>query len=113
VAGLAGGSIVFLFLTRVLLAGQRYLEPTEFRMEGSVARVSVQIRADGVGEIVYSRDGTLRSEGARSATGEAIALGTEVVSSGTSMGLPTSSHGRRMLPVAKYRAPEKAHWFEG
>jgi hypothetical protein len=78
-AGLIGGSIVFFFLVRVLLAGQRFLDPSDFRLEGSVARVSQSIRADGIGEIVYSRDGTRRSEGARSATGEAIPSGTEVV----------------------------------
>lgn len=78
-AGLIGGAIVFFFLVRVLLAGQRFLDPSDFRLEGSVARVSQSIRADGIGEIVYARDGTRRSEGARSASGEAIPSGTEVV----------------------------------
>lgn len=78
-AGLAGGAVVFVFLVKVLLAGQRFLTPEDFRLEGSLAQVTRSIRADGIGEIVYSRDGTRRSEGARSATGEAIAAGTEVV----------------------------------
>lgn len=78
-AGLAGGAVVFMFLVKVLLAGQRFLNPEDFRLEGSLAQVTRSIRADGIGEIVYSRDGTRRSEGARSATGEAIAAGTEVV----------------------------------
>lgn len=79
VIGVAGGAVVFLFLVKVLLASQRFMDPASSRMEGTVARVSMAIRADGTGEIVFSRDGARRSEGARSATGAPIAAGTEVV----------------------------------
>ena len=79
VIGVAGGAVVFLFLVKVLLASQRFMDPASSRMEGTVARVSMAIRADGTGEIVFSRDGTRRSEGARSSTGAPIAAGTEVV----------------------------------
>lgn len=79
VIGVAGGAVVFLFLVKVLLKGQRFMDPASSRMEGTVARVSMAIRGDGTGEIVFSRDGTRRSEGARSATGAPIAAGTEVV----------------------------------
>ena len=79
VIGVAGGAVVFLFLVKVLLKSQRFMDPASSRMEGTVARVSMAIRGDGTGEIVFSRDGTRRSEGARSATGAPIAAGTEVV----------------------------------
>lgn len=79
VIGVGGGAVVFVFLVKVLLASQRFMDPAATRMEGTVARVSMAIRADGTGEIVFSRNGSRRSEGARSATGEAIASGTEVV----------------------------------
>ena len=79
VIGVAGGAVVFLFLVKVLLASQRFMDPASSRMEGTVARVSMAIRADGTGEIVFSRDGARRSEGARSATGAPIEAGTEVV----------------------------------
>jgi hypothetical protein len=79
VIGIGGGAVVFIFLVKVLLASQRFMDPAATRMEGTVARVSMAIRADGTGEIVFSRNGSRRSEGARSATGEAIASGTEVV----------------------------------
>jgi hypothetical protein len=78
-AGLIGGGVVFYFLVRVLHAGQRFLDPADFRMEGTVAHVSRTIRADGIGEIIYSRDGTRRSEGARSVSGGEIPEGAEVV----------------------------------
>lgn len=77
--GVAGGGVVFLFLVKVLLANQRFMDPESSKLEGTVARVTMAIRADGTGEIVFSRDGTRRSEGARSATGQPIASGTEVV----------------------------------
>jgi hypothetical protein len=79
VIGVAGGAAVFLFLVKVLLKSQRFMDPASSRIEGTVARVSMAIRADGTGEIVFSRDGTRRSEGARSATGAPIDAGTEVV----------------------------------
>jgi hypothetical protein len=79
VVGIAGGSVVFWFLIKVLIAGQRFMDPSASRMEGTVARVSIAIRADTTGEIMFSRDGTRRSEGARSATGKPIDEGTEVV----------------------------------
>ena len=77
--GLAGGAVIFLFLARVLVAGQRFVSPEGSRLDGTVATVSLAIRPGGTGEIIFSRDGARRSEGARSATGEAIPVGTEVV----------------------------------
>ena len=77
--GVAGGGVVFFFLVKVLLASQRFMDSSSSRMEGTVARVTMAIRADGTGEIVFSRDGTRRSEGARSSTGQPIEAGTEVV----------------------------------
>ena len=79
IIGVAGGAVVFLFLVKVLIASQRFMDPASSRMEGTVARVSMAIRADGTGEIIFSRDGARRSEGARSANGVPIAAGTEVV----------------------------------
>jgi len=48
-------------------------------MEGTVAHVTIPIQNGHVGEIVFSREGVRRSEGARSATGAPIERGTEVV----------------------------------
>lgn len=77
--GLAGGAVIFLFLARVLVAGQRFVSPDSSRLDGTVATVSLAIRPAGTGEIIFSRDGARRSEGARSATGDAIPVGAEVV----------------------------------
>ncbi len=78
-AGLVGGAIIFYFLVRVLLPGQRILDPADYRMEGTVAQVTVPIKPGVVGEIVYCKGGSRRSDGARSVDGSAIERGTEVV----------------------------------
>jgi membrane protein implicated in regulation of membrane protease activity len=79
VAGVAGGAVVFWFLVKVLIAGQTFMDPDNSRMEGTLGRVTRAISETGIGEIVYSRDGSRHSEGARSATGLPIPVGTEVV----------------------------------
>jgi hypothetical protein len=79
VAGLAGGAVVFWFLVKVLLAGQRFMDPASSQMEGIVGSVTYTIGPTGTGEIAFSRDGSRHSAGARSATGLAIPIGTEVV----------------------------------
>jgi hypothetical protein len=78
--GLIGGAIVFFFLARVLLKGQTpYLRPEDYSIEGTIGRLSVGIRGGHTGEVVYSKAGTRRVASARSADGEDIAQGAEVV----------------------------------
>ena len=78
-AGVAGSAVVFVFLTKVLLRHEKFLESADFEMTGVLGRVTVGIREGGTGEIVYSQEGTRRSSGARSENGGAIARGSEVV----------------------------------
>jgi membrane protein implicated in regulation of membrane protease activity len=78
-AGLAGATIVFAFLSRVLYASQRVLDPNDYRLPGTLARVSSPIRAGGTGEIIFTKDQTRQVAGARSVDGEAITRGTDVV----------------------------------
>jgi membrane protein implicated in regulation of membrane protease activity len=77
--GLVGGGIVFLFLSRVLISHEENLDPADFEMVGVLGRISVPVRAQGTGEIIYSQAGTRRNCGARSENGAAIAKGSEVV----------------------------------
>ncbi len=69
VCGVAGGAIVFLFLTKVLLPHEHALTADETSVIGVVGRVSAPIRADGTGEIFYEQLGALRSVPARSEDG--------------------------------------------
>jgi membrane protein implicated in regulation of membrane protease activity len=80
VIGFAGGSFMYLFMARVLIANERPLLAADFDMHGMLGRVSSPIRdGDGTGELIYSQQGTRRSCGARSADGRRIERGTEVV----------------------------------
>jgi hypothetical protein len=77
--GLTGGSIVFLFLSRVLISDEECMDPADYEMAGVLGRISSSIRSGGTGEIIYSQAGTRRVCGARSEDGGAIAKGTEVM----------------------------------
>lgn len=79
VAGFVGGAIIFLFLTKVLMSDQQYLDPADFEMVGVLGKLSVPIREGGTGELIYSQMGTRRVCGARSEDGSGIPKGTEVV----------------------------------
>ncbi len=80
-AALAGGtgSLVVAAFLRLVRAGERTMEPATYRLEGTIARVTVGIPAGGIGEIVFSKAGARRSEAARSLSGRAIPRDTEVV----------------------------------
>jgi hypothetical protein len=78
-AGLVGGGIIFLFLSRVLMSDEENMDPADYEMVGVLGRLCVSIRDGGTGEILYSQAGTRRVCGARSEDGSAMAKGTEVV----------------------------------
>jgi hypothetical protein len=77
-AGAAGAAIVAAFL-KLVLAGERVMDPRDYRLEGTIARVSVTIPEGGAGEILFAKAGTQRSEAARSLDGRQVARDTEVV----------------------------------
>jgi membrane protein implicated in regulation of membrane protease activity len=77
--GLVGAYVVFWFLTRVLMREREELDPADYDMIGVLGTVSGAIRADGIGEILFSQAGSRRAAPARSETGIQIPSGTEVV----------------------------------
>ena len=78
ICGLAGGAIIFLFLTRVLMPHEHELTADETEVVGAVGRVSSPIRPAGTGEIVYEQLGAVRSVPARSEDGGPISRQEEV-----------------------------------
>jgi membrane protein implicated in regulation of membrane protease activity len=78
VCGVAGGALVFLFLTRVLMPHERELTADETEVVGAVGYLSSPIREGGTGEIVYEQLGARRSAPARAEDGEAIQKQEEV-----------------------------------
>ena len=78
-SGLAGGGIIFMFLSKVLTSDDESMDPADYEMVGVLGKTSISIREGGTGEIIYSQAGTRRTCGARSEDGTAIARGVEVV----------------------------------
>ncbi len=78
-AGLVGGGIVFLFLSRVLISPNENMDAADYEMVGVLGRTSLPIRESGTGEIIYSQAGTRRTCGARSENGSPIEKGAEIV----------------------------------
>lgn len=78
--GLFGAAVVFLAIVRLLLPGQTPpLRAEDFRLEGTLARVTIPMGGARTGEVVYNKHGTTRSEGARSVDGSPLQRDTEVV----------------------------------
>ena len=78
-AGFLGAALVFLFLTRVLISHEENMDAADYEKVGELGRISMPIRENGTGEIIYSQAGTRRTCGARSANGTAIQKGEEIV----------------------------------
>jgi membrane-bound ClpP family serine protease len=79
VAGVGGSAIVFWLMARVLWSPHENMQSVDYRMVGVLGQISHSIRAEGTGELVYSRGGSRHSCAARSADGTAIDKGEEVV----------------------------------
>src|SRR6266853_5095954 len=78
-SGTGGAAIIYLFLSRVLSSPDEVLDPADFEMVGVLGRLSIPIREQGTGELIYSQAGTRRVCGARAEDCSAILKGTEVV----------------------------------
>lgn len=89
--GAAGGviaaSVVGWVLLKVILPADRVLDPADFRLPGTLARVTSSIRAGGTGEIVYVQEGVRQVAAARSLDGALLSRGTEVVVLGCDRGV--------------------------
>jgi membrane protein implicated in regulation of membrane protease activity len=78
-SGLAGATVVFYFLAKVLIRPDENMDPADYNMIGVLGTMSSAIRPDGIGEIIFSQNGFRRASPARSEDGAEIAKGTEVV----------------------------------
>jgi membrane protein implicated in regulation of membrane protease activity len=78
-AGMAGASVVFWFVAKVLMANERDLNPLDYEMVGVLGRVSVSIRSEGTGEIIFAQEGVRKTCAARSEKGDPLAKGEEVL----------------------------------
>jgi hypothetical protein len=78
-SGLAGASVVFWFLSKVLMAREKTLEPADTDITGMVGKLSGGIPKGGAGEMLYSQNGARWSAVVRAEDGAAIERGAEVI----------------------------------
>jgi membrane protein implicated in regulation of membrane protease activity len=78
-SGLGGSAIVFWFLVKFLVSKEENLDPADYDMVGVLGKLSLPIRQDGTGEIIFAQEGVRRVSGARSEEGIPIPKGSEVV----------------------------------
>jgi membrane protein implicated in regulation of membrane protease activity len=79
IAGLGASWIVFRFMVKLMNEEGSYMRDEDYRPEGIVATVTIPIRENGIGEIVYLQGGVRKSAGARSHDGKPLERGAEVV----------------------------------
>jgi membrane protein implicated in regulation of membrane protease activity len=82
IGALAAGAVGWYLVARFLglvLAGEREMDPADYRLVGTIGQLTVSIPAGGTGEVVFSKSGARRSEAARAIGAEPIARGAEVV----------------------------------
>lgn len=97
-SGLVGGGIMFVLLARVLWPMMsKPLSSADYKLPGTAARVVSSIRAGGVGEIVYVKNGNRFTAGAKSADEEPIGKGSEVVILSYERGLATVQEIDKLL----------------
>ena len=77
--GLAGASLMFALVAKVLWSPDENLNPDDYDVVGQVGVVCSPIRDGGTGEILFSLAGGRRVAGARSEDGRAIGKGVEIV----------------------------------
>ncbi len=86
-AGLAGAAAVTWFLRKVIAPADKAMDPRDYELPGTLARVSSSIRPDGTGEIVYEQQGYRQVSAARGLNGAAVGRGIEVVIMETRAGI--------------------------
>ena len=89
VIGVIGAAIVFWMMARVLWSPNENMRSADYHMVGVHGRLTQPIRAGGIGELVFSRNGARQSCGARSETGDLIEKGAEVIVTEYARGIAT------------------------
>ncbi len=78
-AGLFAGWVVFRFMVKLVQVDDAPMTSEDRRVEGALATISIPIRENCTGEIIFALGGTRRCSGARSGDGKPIEKGAEVV----------------------------------
>src|SRR6202166_4432188 len=75
--GVSASWAVFKFMVKLMNTESSHLKDEDYRHEGLVCTVTMPVRENGTGEIIFMQNGVRRSAGAR--TGKPLEKGAEVV----------------------------------
>jgi membrane-bound ClpP family serine protease len=78
-AGLFAGWVVFRFMVKLVQTDDAPMSTEDRRVEGALGTISMPIRENGTGEIIFALGETRRCAGARTGDGKPIEKGAEVV----------------------------------
>ncbi len=78
-AGLMAGWMIFKFMANLMRSADAPMQSEDYRIEGSVGTISMPIRENGTGEVIFSLVGVRRCAGARAEDGKPVEKGAEVV----------------------------------
>lgn len=103
VPGLIGDVIIAAVIAKIV-SSETVMRPIDYELQGTLGRVTISIPTNGVGEVIFSKGGTRRSEAARSLSATAIPYDTEVVivdyERGVAVVVPYDEFVRRHEPNA-------------
>lgn len=77
--GLVGAWLIFRFMVKLTEITDAPMKGEDYRIEGSLGKLSMPIRENGTGEIIFSLAGVRKCSGARTDDGKPIEKGAEVV----------------------------------
>lgn len=78
-AGMIGASIIFWWVAKFLAQNERNLDPADYEMRGVLGKISSSVRPGGIGEMIFSQQGTRRAFPVRGEDGQEFPRGTEVI----------------------------------
>jgi membrane protein implicated in regulation of membrane protease activity len=78
-SGAFAGCVVFRFMVKLMYSTDAPMSTEDHRVEGALGTLSLPIRENGTGEVIFSLGGTRRCAGARSSDAKPIEKGAEVV----------------------------------
>ncbi len=79
VGGLVGGAAIAWVMAKLVSPQDGVMDAKDYRLPGTLGRVTSSIRAAGTGEVVYEQGGVRQVTAARAVDGQPIARGTEVI----------------------------------
>jgi membrane protein implicated in regulation of membrane protease activity len=101
VAGLVVASGLFVFLSKVLMRQDDVMQELDYQLVGMLGTVSIPVPPEGVGELKYEQNGTIRSIGIKSQDGQPIERGVKTIIMSVEKGIATVCKFEEEILISK------------